>query len=223
MDPVINQKYMHWRFIIPRIAQKTKELGISLIEDDVAEWCAECETDYIKHHPWFIKFARVPIAVTQGDGQMVAKLPCNVYRLMDVYSGSGRVAYENDGSFLYLGDFKGSYVFLNYTGIPLGEDGVPLILRGHEQACTAFCVYQLAYPLAIAQKIPPQIFMMIKDDMEVQVQAARNGYRHIDRGQHSQLSVIYGNMIPKIGDMGLYHEAFKDNGIGSINNELWNP
>ena len=215
----INQKYIHYKYILNRVSADTRELGVNIVEEDIGEWCAECEIDYIKKVEYFVPFLRIPLRVTEG----VSKLPCNVYRILDVYCNVQRVGYYNDGSFLRLSeDYSNDYVFINYTGIPLGDDFIPLILRGHEQACVAFCILKLVKPLFIAKKYDANLYMLLKDDLDIQCQAAKNGYRHMDRGQVDQRTVVWGNIIPKIGSLALYHEAFADNGVGSINEMFWN-
>ena len=214
-----NQKYIHYKYLIPRISHAVSELGIPFSEDDIAEWAAECEVDYIQDVRAMIPYCRVPVPVTAG----VAKLPCNVFRIRDVYYGGSRVDFYNDGSFLRFSEsFTAPYVFMNFTGLPIGEDGIPLILKGHEQAIVAFCVWKMVYPFWIAGKMNPNIYLEIKDNVDIQVQASKNGFRHIDRGTLNQMTAIFGNIIPKIAGLELYHEAFADNGVGAINSEFWN-
>lgn len=213
-----NNKYLDYHFILTRVVAITRHLGVNITEVDIAEWCAECEIDYIKQIEYWVPFNRIPIQVIDG----MAKLPCNVYRLRDVYYGGQRIAYHNDGSFLRFGeDFTAAYVFLNYTGIPIGEDGIPLILKGHEQACEAFCLWKLVYPLYIAGKYDRYLYKDIEDRLDIQCIAAKNGYRHKDRAEVDKWTVVMGNLIPMIGSMQLYHEAFADNGVGSINGAFW--
>jgi len=213
MAVVDNQKYLDYQFIIPKVSRAVKELGIIVIKEDIAEWCSECEIDYIAQEQWMVKYIRIPLRVING----YAKLPCNVYRILDVYNGYSWINYETDGSFIKLHpSYNHPYIFINFWGIPINEEGIPYILKGHEQACEAFCIWKLVYPFWIAGKMQAQIYKDIEDRLDIQVQAAKNGYRHKDRETVNHMMMIFGNMVPKIGSLTLYHQAFVDFGEGSL-------
>lgn len=217
MDQVNNQKYSNHRVVMGRVEHALSQLslGSALSEDDIIEWCAECETDYIADYNFFVPFRQVGVKVERN----VAKLPCNIYRIEDVYAQGGvRVSYYNDGSYLDLGrNFRGNVVFLNYLGVPVDKEGIPLVGKGHEQACTTFCIMQSLLPFHIAGTLKnPMIYAEYEDRLNYQCIASRNGYRHKDRNELNKMDIIFGNMIPKIGSLQLVHEAFIDRGMGGI-------
>lgn len=212
-----NQKYTNYRVIMGRVARimSLMNMGGMINEDDIIEWTAECEIDYIADYSYFVKFRQVPLTVAN----CIAKLPCNVYRIEDVYLPSGNVPYYNDGAYLRLPeDFRGTVIYINYIGIPVDNEGIPLILKGHEQANVSFCVLQLLTPLHMAGQLKnPNVYAEYTDKVNYQCHAAKNGYRHKDRAAVNQEVIVWGNTIPKIGGLLLAHEAFEERGIGGLN------
>jgi len=80
-----------------------------------------------------------------------AWLPCNVYRILDVYDKNGNTAtaveYNNAGEFLvFRSDMTLTTIYIDYEGHPVDlETGLPLIIKGHENACLHYCLYMLHY------------------------------------------------------------------------------
>ena len=211
-----NQKYTNHRLIMNRVSRAVSQMGIDgmVNEDDIIEWAAECETDYIADYNYFVRFRQVPLRVSN----CLAKLPCNVARIEDVFLPSGNIDYHNDGAYLrFPQGFQGTIVYVNYLGIPVDSDGNPLILRGHEQAVVTFCILQLITPLHLAGKLKnPAIYAEYTDKLNYQCHASKNGYRHKDRADVNRDVIVWGNLIPKIGGLLLANEAFEDHGIGDI-------
>ena len=211
-----NQKYTNHRIIMGRVSRAVSLMGISgmINEEDIIEWCAECEIDYIADYHYSVKYRQVPLVAHN----CIAKLPCNVIRIEDVFTHSGNIDYDNDGAYLrFPASFRGTVVYINYKGIPIDGEGNPLILKGHEQAVVSFCILQLLTPLHLAGQLKnPSVYAEYADKVNYQCIAAKNGYRHKDRAEVNREVIVWGNMIPKIGGLLLANEAFEERGLGGI-------
>lgn len=209
---VKNYKYLHPKYILSNLARKFKSKQIQM--GDIIEWCAFAETNHIKDIGSMISFQGIGIEISGG----VAKLPCNIFRIEDIYDEDERHLYvSNNGE--YLSNIKdehgtslddGDYVYLNYAGIPVDDEGVPLVTAGHEIACETFCKINLFEEDALFGKIDRNIFIQWKAEFSGQVLAARNSFRFQTRKDVEYMALPLLNMIPKIADLPIKQKMDKD-------------
>ena len=203
-----NQKYTDHKEIASRLARIHKNK--IFYEDDILEWCQECETDYVGDVDNMFKYLQVGLTVINS----LAKAPCNIFRVMEIYSdpdnNNSKVQNNYDGKYFNLGsDYAYDYVYINYYGTPIDElTGVPLIVRGHEAACEAYCVYQMYYEDILTDKISIDAKDRITNDMINKTRACRGDFRHITRQDLEKVIIIRHSMITQIGTTPLYHREF---------------
>lgn len=204
-----NQKYTTYLDIWNRLTTSFKHKEIQ--EGDVIAWCAECETEWIRDTEALTQFLKVAIPVVDYQ----APVPCNVFRILDVYSdpnnNQSTLSYYNNGSYLiFNSDMKYTTIYMNYDGITVDQDsGYPLIKKGHEQACEAFCIWKLFYEDWLNNKIDNTKWSYIDDQKNIQIDAAAASIRDYDRSRLRNIRTIMNNMIPSIVNSNLKH-----NGIG---------
>ena len=203
-----NQRYVSPMDIYAKLSRKHKTKDFSY--DDIVEWCAEEETDYIGDVDGMYKYLQVKLVVSN----YMAKLPCNIYRVLDVYTTLGdsnsREPYNHSGAYInFNSDYLLDYVYIDYYGTPIDEEtGEPLILKGHEQACEAFCVYNVYYEDFLTGKLNGNAWGFIVDEWRAKTDASTGGFRHYDRQKLNDMNIILGNMVPKIGNLKLYGMEF---------------
>lgn len=171
---------------------------------DFIEWCAECEVDYLGDVEGFELKKAEQLEVDSTEKR--ALLPCHMYRLLDVCTNEDmtqeyREAHYNNGSYLILDDdFSGEYIYINYYRVALDDDtGYPLIKRGHEQACEAFCLTKMYYPDFISGRMAAYVYNEMKDNLDNQLKSAKGSYRHFSRNDLEDVSRIVGNIVNYIG------------------------
>lgn len=206
-----DSRYVSHHVIYADITRKHRQKTINI--DDVMEWCGICETRYTKDVDLMAWFVAVDLEVDTDNKR--ALLPCNVFRIFDVFSDenddSSRVEYYNTGTYLSLPeDYALDYVFITYAGIPVNELGEPLIIKGHENACETFCKLQIFEEDVCYGKFDKDMYLRWDDKFSGQLINAKTDMRHFDRDHFNKLIVIRGNMIPKIGVLSLYHNNFRD-------------
>lgn len=198
-----NYLYLHPKFIFSAITRKIKSKTPNMA--DIIEWCAEVETRHIKDIESMIDFRGIGQEIDHG----LIKIPCNVFRIIDIYDeGENQLFANNNGSYLHdIRDMNGNLlkdgdtVYLNYSGIPVDQDGIPLIAAGHEIACETYCKISMFEEDALFAKVNANVFFEWKQTFPLQCKAARNVFQKQTRNDIEYVSMVMQNMIQKIGDL----------------------
>ncbi len=210
-------------FISPEVIQadlsrvyKRKHFDI----DDIVEWCGIAETRYIKDIDLMCPVYEVPLSIVNGS----ALLPCNVYRLLDVYDGYGSlISFTKNSSGAYIGNFKyngqtNAYtediIYINYMGTPVEETtGYPLIIKGHENACEMFCKIRSFEEDAVLGNISYSVIDRWENRFSgLLAHVAQNPYKQKTQQAIKELDYIRGDMFPSIGKVVLAHQKNKRGG-----------
>ena len=205
-----NNKYITAKTSMAQLSRvhKHKMQGISY--GDIIEWCAEVETDYLGDVEYMAKHQAVECKVDFKN--KMALQPCNLYRTLDVCSDinmTNRIPYVDNGTYYFFDDTQtfakndhDEYVvYVNYYGIPTDDDGFPLIKKGHAQACYAFCVKKLYEEDFYMGKLQANVWGDILQELENQLAAAKNSFRHVSRNELEKYNAIISNMIPRLGEI----------------------
>jgi len=208
-----NQKYTTAEQIMQRLAMEPALRDKDFNIDEVVQWCAECTIEVIGSPVAMYNYQKVALKVREN----LALLPCNVYRLLDVFSNGDRrySNYQNDGVHLIFSsnfvpvdiDKDGDRViFINYRGIAVdNKTGYPLILKGHEIACISYCKWKLYELDYMNNRIDQNRWNYIVMQKQDQCQAANNGIRHETNDDMRRMLTVTWNMIPKLTDLPMYH------------------
>lgn len=208
---IYNSKYFDHLYILNRLSRVYKQKQFN--DDDVMVWCQEVEREIIADVEHMPKYEEIDIEVTNG----ILTLPCNLYRLLDVYDSSeGRILYQSNGTNLYgLKDTSGNEIsdgttiYINYRGSAIDlVTGIPLCLRGHEFVCETFVKIRAFEEDSGLQKFPYNTWQMWNTQLGGQVTAAKQNYINMDRSKINDITIIKGNMIPRIGNLPLSHNQF---------------
>jgi hypothetical protein len=209
---VNNSLYVSHKVIYADLSRKFKDKLFE--EDDIIEWVGICESRYTHDIDMMFKFTEVPLTVQTIGNRPMAKLPCNIFRLLDVYTSSdwkSTQEHYNNGEYLILPDgYTLQYVFINYIGTPISDDGEPLIVKGHENAVETFIKLQAFEEDWINQSISPTVYGTWQQMFSGQIQNSKYTFRHFDRSYFEKLMIIHGNSVPKIGTLPLYNNQFNE-------------
>jgi len=202
-----NQKYFSGEKIFARLSRNYKTKMLSHSIGDIIEWCAEIEVEVLGHAIQFVKFQDVELTVIDGK----ALLPCNIYRLTDIFLHSGKrlMSVHNDGDKLSFGEdgyvpADGEKIYINFMGIPLDEKGYPMFLKGHEQALYWGCVVRMFEEDYAMQRIHPNIYNDITIRYESALNASGTGMRHHSKNDLKNYMAVILNAIQKPNRMPLY-------------------
>jgi hypothetical protein len=197
---ILFQTSMIYQTIVDRITRIHRNKPIN--EGDIIEWVSECETDYIQDVENMIGYSGLRLEVKNKR----ALLPCNVYRILKVYTD--RKDRTSDVNYIHVkrwinlpGNYDKDYIYLDYYGLRIDENGLPEVAEGHLPALVAFCIHYMYYEDWIAGKIDGSRWQFIYEDMVNKVRDVANGFRNINLEDLNSLHYIQFNMVPKIGTM----------------------
>ncbi len=206
----INNKYVTAENIMARLSMMHKNKSFNI--DEIVQWCSECVIEVIGNPISMYDYNRIKLIVNNYK----ALLPCNVYRLLDVYdSNDNRITnYYNDGSHIIFSsdavfetdELGQNVVYINYYGIAVdSKTGYPLIMKGHELACEAYCACKLYLEDYLTGKINGQQWQYLDQQKTIQCEAANNGVRHESNDDMRRFMNVVLNMIPNMNKIPLYH------------------
>lgn len=192
-----NTKYFTAELIYNRVSTKYKDKVKQFNLRNFIEWCATVELEYMGSFEQFKNCNGYEIEVKNNR----AKLPCNIYRLVDVMDGDERIYnYRNNGVYLFFDNKNygdGKKITINYSGIPIDEKTkMPLLLRGHEIACEYFCIHSMYEADYMEGKVADRFMERIAKRFDDAVDAARSSHRHVPADEAHKMIAAMANIIP---------------------------
>lgn len=199
IEQINSGKYVSVKNIAARIARNVKNKNFDIY--DVAEWSGECEIDEIGQYEGFAKYRNVEICVKHNK----AYLPCNIYRILSVYRNGCIIPnYEWDGAYLRFNfddpnTFNNEFTIeLDYLGIMVDDEGLPMILEGHQEACYWYILTKLYFEDFMNGLIDQNRYTLLQDRLGQYVAKAKSSMRHYSRDDMNDIQAILHNMVPKI-------------------------
>ena len=199
VEQINSGKYVSVKNVAARIARNVKGKEFDIY--DIAEWCGECETDEIAMYDGFAKYRNVQVEVKHNR----AYLPCNIYRILSVYKNKCSIPkYQWDGAYLRFNledprTFNQTYnIEIDYLGVMVDDQGLPLILDGHQEACYWYCMTKLYFEDYMNRLIDENRYMFLQDRLGHYVTKAKGSFRNVSRDDMNEISMILHNLIPKV-------------------------
>lgn len=204
-----NSKYFKAEKIMARLQRRFPKRMLSVNIGDVVEICAEIEFEVLNSYTGMVHKNKVGVKANSNR----LMLPCDIFRLKDVYTSDGTriMGFTNNGTYLHFNEqcnirpVDNTEVYINYDGIPVDESGWPLFLRGHEQACEWGCIIRLMEEDHADGSINENVWQGWLQQYENALNTANNGFRHKDRNEMKEFMLCIYDMIPKVKEMHLYN------------------
>jgi len=186
-------KYVSARTIATKIARNNKHLEFDIY--DIVEWCAEAERN-IGEYASFVEHKDIPLHIDN----LRALAPCGIYRVLFVKSnGNNFYNYNFDGTFFNFRIGIQQRITIDYIGIPLDEeDGFPLILDTHEEACYWYCLSRLYLEDFLTGKMDKQRYDFIDLKYVTYKDRAKTSMKHMSRDEVDEINMIIHNWIPSV-------------------------
>jgi hypothetical protein len=208
-------KYTSYLDIAQRLAKTHPNKSNLLQPQDVASWCAEVETQMIGDIEAFRTYVDQKFIVSSNRQVLV---PCNVYKILDVFRDPGtyysRIDYYNNGSYLNFSttqtfpkDTDGNdVIYINYKGIAVdSETHYPLIKKGHERACEAYCMTKIYYEDFLNGKINIQAWSELHQELDNALLTAKRPFKDMDNQKMLEIQYIRSNMVFKPYSIPIYN------------------
>lgn len=191
-------KYFTAKEIYNRLSMSHKKKMRGVPMRNIIEWCSTVEIEYIEDFPGFTEIIGHELNVSDYR----AKMPCNVFKLENVYTEGNKRLYNYgyNGSYLFFEreNIQTGKILIDFRGIPLDEEGFPLLLVGHEEACTKYCIYQLYQEDFAEGKVSSFFIQSIQAEFNDAVDSARSSHRHITTDDRHRFLMALANIIPNV-------------------------
>jgi hypothetical protein len=202
--------YTTHREILSRLRMSIKSKPI--YEAEILMWCQILEVEILADERFFYKIREHKVPVLQENPKF-CEIPVNVFKIRDVYTdrknrdtrNSPFVNHFNTGDQLVFNqDFKGEYVYLDYLGMPFMTEApyYPLILKGHELACEAYCKYKLFEEDILLGKMSGELLIQTRDQEILAAKSATERFK--TRADKDMEQFILKDMIPNYGRRDWY-------------------
>lgn len=176
--------------IIAMLAASHKNLQLS--ENDIAEWCGEC-IEEIGEFTAMERFRDVKLTIKNN----LAELPCNVFRVLHVKNGQHIPKYSINHPYIKFVRYSGS-VTIDYLGIPVDDDGYPVIDRKARQACYWYSLKKLLTEDFYNGKVGQAAWEDIKINEEYYISSARGNMGNMTRDDLNGITKVMYSMVSSI-------------------------
>jgi len=142
---------------------------------DIIEWCMQVETEHICDVDIMNKYV---LTTEIANGKIV--LPNNVYRILSIYDDNNVPLRKSAVSGIYihgLSEYNGKILNVEFLGVPLDDDCMPLIAASHKMACMQYVIMQLFAEEADYDISKWKMQSFRKEEFSAMVTAAKQGYR----------------------------------------------
>ena len=181
--------------------------------NDVIEWCAEVETLHVPEVDRMFNFEVMEHRLDHG----LVLLPCNMFRLLDVYtdpstSDSILDKVKSNGQYLYGFPhhmLNGTKIYLNYVGIPVTSEGMPLVMRTHRSAIGFYIRLRIFEEEMNMGTFPISVWQMYDRKFSDACSAAKQDLSNYQRHDYNDLVKIRGAVINRLGHTTLQQNLFK--------------
>lgn len=208
-DFVRNHLYVDHKLVLAKMQSRLKSYTFD--ETDVMNWCQEVEKE-IGDVESMVQYIEVSIPV---DNYTMATLPCNIFKIYDIYSKPQdhksvvNFSYGKDGRNIYINsELRLNKIYINYVGNPVNKDGIPLIVRTHEMACVYYCLYNSLMEDALLGNVDKQMWMLFNQRASNFIAQAVGSLRNMTNDDWNKLNIIQGNQVPRIGNIKLLNTNF---------------
>lgn len=182
MNP--NNKYFTAAEIYVRLLSAFPIKGTQISKIQVMRWCSEVVAEYLTDPVGLILNTKVQIGepTSVDDPTLVirsnrALVPPDVFKLENVFDEAGNKVKNStyQGEYIQFSTTKTPQkCFIDYYSLPVDALGFPLVKRGYETACFAYCVKKMHEE--DASVIPPRIqqwrWLQMCQDSDYEIQAA---------------------------------------------------
>lgn len=186
--PEDNTLYYHIDTLGARIARNFPEIHYS--DDDLIEEVG-LALESIKCYYSMHEYKNFQVEVKEGK----ASAPCNMYRLLMVKNKPNgcSVKYEFDGKYFNLGNYNG-YVYIDFTGIPMSEDGLPMIEKSTFEYCYYYFIKNKLMQKFINGLMNGNAWQVIQQGLDNGYWIAHNSNKKFSRDKFNKMQSVVMNM-----------------------------
>lgn len=181
-------------------------------EEDVLNWCQEVEQIFVSDPDSMVQYLQIPLDINSNRR---IQIPSNCFKLIDVYRPLDSGILYNElphvgfrripGGIIINQDVDNNRIMINYWGSPLDENCMPMIDRNHQPACETYCKIQAFEEDVLLNKINQNLYFDWKERYDGMIQGVKGGFDNWSSEDFAKMTIVMGDMLPKIGYMPLAH------------------
>lgn len=159
----------------------------------IVRWCVEVITDFIGDPGG--RLERTAILGTPKNKMLhiPAIVIARLKRVYDVNTNKN-VEYSHQGDYLVFSDnYLDKSIGIEYDSFALDDDGFPMIPRGYEAACKAYCVYNMYKEDFLSGLIDGNRWRAIESDKDWEIEAAARAWDEINENAVDSINSINVN------------------------------
>lgn len=197
------------KVIFHRLNETFKETKY-INEDSIYEWCFDAEVNYISNVNDMVLYFNVEVKYDKTTRRAI--LPCNIFRLVNVYDCSNNPLEYNlqPPAYIKLNSCDiTSPVFISYYGLSVDDEGVPYIPSNHIPALETWCKIKLLEFDSLIGKFPYNVWSDIEAKFSRQVTAIKQSWARKDHEHSNKMDKIDFNMLPLAAKRRLLHKYYE--------------
>jgi hypothetical protein len=78
------------------------------------------------------------------------------------------------------------------------DEGLPMILDGHQEACYWYCMTKMYFEDYMTRIIDENRFMFMQSQLGKYVDKAKTSFRYVTRDDMNEIQRIMHNLVPKV-------------------------
>ena len=217
--------------IIANVARDLMLDDVSLHIDSMIEWSGEAEAFIGSFDTYEKKECEIDV------DNYRAELPCGFYQLISLkvgdkfmemtnrdfrhfrkgtYSTNGNLAvaesageykYSLDNHFIHISGLKSGKIGISYLGVPLDEEGFPMIHEGHEPAITSYIIWKMTLPRYIDGKVSLHVYQNLENRWLNLCGQARGHDNMPDTKEMEYIAAVFQQLIPPPTQQEVYNNV----------------
>lgn len=182
----MNRSFFSAREIYVKLASIYRDKMTSYEPYTIMRWCAEVLTDFIKDPSGTLETS---IELGKPVNKWLA-LPPNIFSISRVYDATSGslVSFSHQGDRLLFGDNDiNREIKIDCRILAMDNDGFPMLPRGYEKACEAYCEYNMFKPDFMEGRINGQQWSEIVNTKDWEIEAASRSWDQIDDNEAKEI------------------------------------
>ncbi len=190
---MLQDKYTNHKIVLADLGRNFKNMQWD--EMDVIEWCQHVENRIVPDVDHMVKYIDHEVEVVNGQ----AKVPHYAHRV-EKYSLTPKArkhvnVLRMDSYIDVHHHLENGKIYVTFVGMPVDENCVPMIVKGHEQLCYWYCVKCAFTEKWLMGEIDHSRWDYITTTVSMMAVEVGQSLRHWTDEDYRKLHLVYGTDI----------------------------
>lgn len=199
-------KYISYEAVLDELNKNYPDDSWS--KNKVHDWCAQMEIEIMRHVKYFVIFqdAKFPV-----KNKRQFELPCTATDIKDIRKSDNKtrvkILTQMGKSIHFTKPIDDEFVYVDFRGAPVDQDGNVLILASHIRLCEKYCVKQEYRPRFYKGELPQQVWQDIEFEFSAAMDEAEQSLQYYTAADYDEVEKITTSLLPTIGRQPQYKEG----------------